>query len=70
MSVTAPAGFVAAGLACGIKASGAPDLALVATDDGAAGAGRRRVHHQPGRGRPGAGEPGPPGGHRRDGPRP
>ena len=34
MSVTAPAGFVAAGLACGIKASGAPDLALVATDDG------------------------------------
>jgi len=34
MSVTAPQGFVAAGLACGIKASGAPDLALVATDDG------------------------------------
>jgi glutamate N-acetyltransferase/amino-acid N-acetyltransferase len=34
MSVTAPDGFVAAGLACGIKASGAPDLALVATDDG------------------------------------
>jgi glutamate N-acetyltransferase/amino-acid N-acetyltransferase len=34
MSVTGPRGFVAAGLACGIKASGAPDLALVATDDG------------------------------------
>ncbi len=33
MSVTAPAGFVAGGLACGIKESGAPDLALVATDD-------------------------------------
>ena len=29
MSVTVPAGFVAAGLACGIKASGAPDLALL-----------------------------------------
>ena len=33
MSVTAPAGFVAAGLACGIKADGAADLALVATAD-------------------------------------
>ncbi len=32
--VTAPDGFVAAGVACGIKASGAPDLSLVATDDG------------------------------------
>ena len=32
MSVTAPAGFVAAGHACGIKASGAPDLAVVATE--------------------------------------
>lgn len=31
MSVTAAAGFVAAGLACGVKESGAPDLALVAT---------------------------------------
>ncbi len=31
MSVTAPQGFRAAGLACGIKASGAPDLALVAS---------------------------------------
>ncbi len=33
MSVTAVAGFEAAGMACGIKASGAPDLALVATAD-------------------------------------
>ena len=33
--VTSPEGFVAAGLACGIKASGDPDLSLVATDDGA-----------------------------------
>lgn len=35
MSVTAPGGFVASGLACGIKASGAPDLALVASATGA-----------------------------------
>ena len=35
MSVTAVPGFVAAGVACGIKASGDADLALVATDDGA-----------------------------------
>ena len=28
-----PTGFVAGGLACGIKESGAPDLAIVATDD-------------------------------------
>ncbi len=34
VSVTVPAGFLAAGLACGIKAGGVPDLALVATDDG------------------------------------
>ncbi|MGH9018901.1 MAG: bifunctional ornithine acetyltransferase/N-acetylglutamate synthase, partial [Acidimicrobiales bacterium] len=34
MSITAPEGFVAAGLAGGIKASGAMDLALVASDDG------------------------------------
>ncbi len=34
MSVTAAAGFVAAGIAAGIKASGDPDLSLVATDDG------------------------------------
>lgn len=33
MSVTAAEGFVAAGLACGIKASGDPDLSLVATED-------------------------------------
>lgn len=33
MSVLAARGFVAAGGACGIKASGAPDLALVATAD-------------------------------------
>jgi glutamate N-acetyltransferase/amino-acid N-acetyltransferase len=35
MSITTPQGFVASGLASGIKASGALDLALVATDDGA-----------------------------------
>ena len=34
MSVTAAAGFVAAGVAAGIKSSGRPDLALVATADG------------------------------------
>jgi glutamate N-acetyltransferase / amino-acid N-acetyltransferase len=34
MSVTAPRGFVAAGVACGIKPGGVPDLALVATGDG------------------------------------
>jgi glutamate N-acetyltransferase/amino-acid N-acetyltransferase len=34
MSVTAPDGFVAGGLACGIKESGAPDLAIVATENG------------------------------------
>ena len=33
MSVTAARGFVAGGLACGIKESGAPDLAIVATAD-------------------------------------
>lgn len=36
MSVTAPAGFVAAGVACGIKQSGDLDLALLATSDGSA----------------------------------
>jgi len=36
VSITTPGGFVASGLACGIKASGALDLALVATDDGVA----------------------------------
>ena len=34
MSVTAPQGFVAAGGPVGIKAADAPDLAVVATDDG------------------------------------
>jgi len=33
VSVTTPSGFVAAGAHCGIKESGAPDLALVATSD-------------------------------------
>ncbi len=36
MSITTPRGFVASGLASGIKASGALDLALVSTDDGGA----------------------------------
>jgi glutamate N-acetyltransferase/amino-acid N-acetyltransferase len=34
VSVTAPKGFRAAGVACGIKPAGGPDLALVATADG------------------------------------
>lgn len=34
MSVTAARGFVASGLHCGLKPTGAPDLALVATADG------------------------------------
>ena len=34
VSVTTPAGFVATGVAAGIKASGDPDLSLVATADG------------------------------------
>ena len=33
MTVVAPDGFVAAGMHCGIKPSGTPDLALVATSD-------------------------------------
>ena len=36
MTITSPEGFVASGLASGIKASGALDLALLATDDGRA----------------------------------
>jgi glutamate N-acetyltransferase / amino-acid N-acetyltransferase len=36
MTVTTPAGFVAAGIAAGVKADGSLDLALVATDDGQA----------------------------------
>ena len=34
MSITTPAGFVASGLAAGIKASGALDVALLCTEDG------------------------------------
>ena len=34
MSITTPKGFVASGLASGIKSGGAMDLALLATDDG------------------------------------
>jgi len=33
VTVTAPGGFEAGGVACGIKATGAPDLAMVATTD-------------------------------------
>jgi glutamate N-acetyltransferase/amino-acid N-acetyltransferase len=36
MSVTAARGFVGSGIHCGVKASGDPDLSLVATADGAA----------------------------------
>ena len=36
MTVTAPPGFVAGGMHCGIKASGDPDLAIVAVAGGAA----------------------------------
>jgi glutamate N-acetyltransferase/amino-acid N-acetyltransferase len=38
MSVTAPKGFVAAGVACGIRKSGAPDLALLRSVEPAVGA--------------------------------
>jgi N-acetylglutamate synthase/N-acetylornithine aminotransferase len=34
VSVTGPKGFVASGIAAGVKANGDLDLALVATDDG------------------------------------
>ena len=37
--VTAPRGFRAAGVACGIKASGAPDLALIASTESCSAAG-------------------------------
>ncbi|MDP2389763.1 MAG: arginine biosynthesis bifunctional protein ArgJ, partial [Acidobacteriota bacterium] len=37
--ITAPAGFSASGLHCGIKASGKPDLALVVSDVTAQAAG-------------------------------
>lgn len=39
MSVTAPRGFRAAGVACGLKASGRPDLGLLVSDRPAAAAG-------------------------------
>ncbi len=39
MSVTAPKGFVAAGIHCGIKPSGDPDLSVVATASGRPGPG-------------------------------
>ena len=55
---------MAAGGSAGIKAGGVPDVAVVATADGQAGPGRRRLHVQPGRGRAGTGEPGAPAGHR------
>ena len=67
MSITTPEGFVAAGLASGIKASGALDLALVATDGRARRAHRRHLHLQPGRRRPRPGQPGPPAAERRPG---
>jgi glutamate N-acetyltransferase/amino-acid N-acetyltransferase len=35
--VTAPAGFRASGVACGIKANGKPDLSLVVSDTTASG---------------------------------
>jgi drug/metabolite transporter (DMT)-like permease len=38
-SVTAPRGFRASGVSCGIKASGAPDLALLVSDEPCAAAG-------------------------------
>lgn len=38
ISITAPKGFLAAGLHCGIKQSGKPDLAIVYCPDGAAAA--------------------------------
>jgi glutamate N-acetyltransferase / amino-acid N-acetyltransferase len=39
LGITAAAGFGAAGVACGLKASGAPDLALVVGDPGTVAAG-------------------------------
>ena len=60
VSITAAPGFVAGGLACGIKESGAPDLALVATDDRAPVAAAARVHDEPRAGRAGADLAAPP----------
>ena len=53
MSVTAPLGFRAAGVAAGLKASGERDVAVV-LNDGPSRRRGRRVHQQPGQGRPGA----------------
>jgi glutamate N-acetyltransferase/amino-acid N-acetyltransferase len=41
VSVTAPRGFLAAGVACGIKASGTPDLALVVVGERSGSGGAR-----------------------------
>ena len=38
-SITAPQGFQAAGVACGLKKNGQPDLALIISDRPAAAAG-------------------------------
>jgi glutamate N-acetyltransferase/amino-acid N-acetyltransferase len=49
-SITCPAGFEATGLACGIKPSGADDLAVIVCPNGAAAAGvftRNLVHAAP-----------------------
>ena len=53
MSVVAPQGFRAAGVAAGLKSTGGLDLALV-VNDGPAACGRRRVHSQQGQGGAGA----------------
>src|SRR5918999_1125236 len=42
--VTAPSGFRASGLHCGIKASGKPDLSLIVSDTPAAAAGVFTIH--------------------------
>ena len=55
VSVTAAKGYVAGGLACGIKESGDPDLALVATDDHAPVPAAAVFTTQPRAGRAGAG---------------
>ena len=46
-----PAGFRAGGLAAGIKASGRPDLAVIAVTDGRSGRRGRRLHPERVRGR-------------------
>ncbi len=58
--VTAPRGFRAAGLHCGIKASGKPDLSLLVVRR--AGHGGRPLHAEPGPGGAGAGVEGAPAG--------